>query len=149
MMIRRAGAEDAQAIRDLTRQAYAKWIPVIGREPFPMTADYQLAVARHWIDLLEEGKELLGLIEMIPQADHLFIENLAVSSGYQKGGVGTQLLTHAENVARCAVLPEVQLATNKAFSSNLTFYQKRGFELYDSKTLPDGGTMVRFRKRVS
>jgi N-acetylglutamate synthase-like GNAT family acetyltransferase len=134
MMIRRAGAEDAQAIRDLTRQAYAKWIPVIGREPFPMTADYQLAVARHWIDLLEEGKELLGLIEMIPQADHLFIENLAVSSGYQKGG---------------AVLPEVQLATNKAFSSNLTFYQKRGFELYDSKTLPDGGTMVRFRKRVS
>jgi len=35
---------DASAIRALTREAYAKWVPVIGREPKPMMADYAKAV---------------------------------------------------------------------------------------------------------
>jgi hypothetical protein len=37
--LRQATAADAGAIRDLTREAYAKWVPLIGREPKPMTAD--------------------------------------------------------------------------------------------------------------
>ena len=45
--ITRARPEDAPAIRDLTRAAYAKWVPVIGREPKPMGADYDLAVRAH------------------------------------------------------------------------------------------------------
>ena len=51
------GVADAAAIRDLTRAAYAKWIPVIGREPMPMIADYDEAVRRHRFDLLEAGGE--------------------------------------------------------------------------------------------
>jgi len=31
--LRRAIPADAAAIRELTRAAYAKWVPVIGREP--------------------------------------------------------------------------------------------------------------------
>ena len=31
--LRQAVAADAPAIRDLTRAAYAKWVPLIGREP--------------------------------------------------------------------------------------------------------------------
>ena len=41
---RRAGAADAPAVGELTRLAYAKWIPVVGREPTPMTADYDRIV---------------------------------------------------------------------------------------------------------
>ena len=37
--LRQAVPADAPAIRELTRAAYAKWIPLIGREPKPMTAD--------------------------------------------------------------------------------------------------------------
>ena len=48
--LRRAGLGDAAAVRALTRSAYAKWVPVIGREPKPMTADYAEAVRRHAID---------------------------------------------------------------------------------------------------
>jgi molybdopterin-guanine dinucleotide biosynthesis adapter protein len=149
LKIRRAIAPDAKAVRNLTRLVYAKWIASIGREPFPMTADYEAAVENHWIDLLEEDGKLLGLVEMIPRSDHLFIENLAVAENNQGGGLGTLLLRHAEDSAKAARLPEVQLATNKAFASNLTFYQKRGYELYTSWFLPDGGTGVGFRKRVS
>ena len=52
MQIRRAGEADAAAVRELTRSAYAKWVPLIGREPMPMTADYERAVREHMVDLL-------------------------------------------------------------------------------------------------
>ena len=67
LSLRRAVAADAPAVLALTRMAYAKWVPLIGREPKPMTADYERAVAEHIIDLWEEGGELLALIEMIPE----------------------------------------------------------------------------------
>jgi molybdopterin-guanine dinucleotide biosynthesis adapter protein len=146
---RRAVATDANAVRELTRRVYAKWISAIGREPFPMNADYDVAVVNHWIDLFEEDGKLLGLVEMIPRSDHLFIENLAVAESSQGRGIGALLLHHVEDLARAARLPEVQLSTNRAFAANVTFYQKRGYELYASTPLPDGGTMVRLRKRVS
>ncbi len=53
--MRRATPADAPAVRDLTRAAYAKWIPLIGREPKPMTANYERAVVDHIIDLYEEN----------------------------------------------------------------------------------------------
>ena len=45
--LRRARVEDAAAIRALSRAAYGKWVPLIGREPKPMTADYGKAVREH------------------------------------------------------------------------------------------------------
>jgi hypothetical protein len=58
--IRRARQDDAVAIRELTRSAYAKWVPLIGREPVPMAADYDRAVREHLIDLLFIDAELTG-----------------------------------------------------------------------------------------
>src|SRR5258707_15069259 len=77
---------DAAAIRKLTRTAYAKWVPVIGREPKPMTADYAEAVRKHRFDLLYVEGELAALIETIPEADHLLVENVAVAPAFQGGG---------------------------------------------------------------
>ena len=34
-----ATPRDVRVIRELTRSAYAKWVPLIGREPKPMAAD--------------------------------------------------------------------------------------------------------------
>jgi GNAT superfamily N-acetyltransferase len=146
---RRAVMSDAEAIRTLTRTVYAKWIPTIGREPFPMTADYHAAVEKHWIELCEVDGNLVGLIEMIPQPDHLFIENLAVAEEAQRQGIGQLLLARAEQVARETGRLELQLATNAAFASNLKFYEHRGFIVLGTKTLFDGGKMVRFRKPLS
>ena len=50
-ILRTATKEDVFAIRALIRDAYAKWVPLIGREPLPMTADYALAVRTHRFDL--------------------------------------------------------------------------------------------------
>jgi hypothetical protein len=76
---RRATPADAAAIRDVTRAAYARWVPVVGREPRPMNVDYNVAVRDYVIDLLYQDGELVGLIEMHPESDHLHIQNIAVS----------------------------------------------------------------------
>ncbi len=81
MTLRRAEAGDAAAVRELTRQAYAKWVPVIGREPKPMQADYDEAVRNHRIDLLHVDGKLAALIETIDEPDHLLVENVAVAPG--------------------------------------------------------------------
>jgi hypothetical protein len=67
----------------LTRDAYAKWVPLIGREPWPMIADYDVAVRDHLIDLLTVDGELVALVEMIAQSDYLLVENLAVAPAHQ------------------------------------------------------------------
>src|SRR5215469_15639083 len=78
LQIRRAQSQDAEAVRRLVRGAYAQWIPVIGREPMPMKADYERAVRDHDIDLLYIDGDLVALIEVTVSSDHLFIENIAV-----------------------------------------------------------------------
>src|SRR5262245_51581288 len=86
LRLRRATAADAANVRALTRAAYAKWVPLIGREPLPMTADYDAAVVEHMIDLWEEKGELVALIEVVPKATHLLIENIAVRPDQQGKG---------------------------------------------------------------
>lgn len=127
--IRRATAADAALVRDLVRAAYAKWVPVIGREPRPMTADYARAVREHAIDLLLMGDEVRGLIEMAMHPDHLWIENVAVTPAHHGQGLGRILLAHAEAVARAAALRELRLLTNGAFTANIALYERVGYRI--------------------
>jgi N-acetylglutamate synthase-like GNAT family acetyltransferase len=146
--VRRATAADVANVRALTRSAYAKWVWLIGREPTPMTADYDRAVAEHVIDLWEEDGQLLALIETIPSANHLLIENIAVRPDQQGNGLGEKLLHHAEALARSLGLDEVQLYTNAAFVSNLAFYSRRGYEEYRRGTMVPGSVTVFMRKMI-
>ncbi len=86
-----------------------------------MVADYAEAVRHHLIDLLYLGKELAALIEMLPKANHLLIENVAVSPAFQGRGYGRRLMAHAEQTAACMGLGEIRLYTNKLFATNLQF----------------------------
>jgi len=146
--LRRAGPADAIAVRALTRLAYAKWVPLIGREPLPMTADYDRAVAAHMIDLYEADGRLLALIETITAGDHLLIENLAVHPDQQGKGLGELLLGHARELARELGHGEIRLYTNAAFAANIAFYAKRGFSEYSREAFPKGGHLVRMKQRL-
>jgi ribosomal protein S18 acetylase RimI-like enzyme len=146
-ILRRAGPADAEAVAALTRAAYAKWIPVIGRAPKPMTADYEAAVRAHLIDLLYADGDLAALVECIREPDHLLIENLAVSPAYQGRGYGRRMLVHAEDLARELGLAEVRLYTNKLFAENVAFYRKHGYRL-DGETAFKGGFLVHMSRRT-
>lgn len=127
--LRRAVASDAAAVTALTRAAYAKWVPVIGREPKPMGADYDAAIARHRIDLAYLGSELAALIETILEPDHLLIENVAVAPPFQGHGLGRLLMAHAERLAVEQKRESVRLYTNKRFAANVRLYLALGYRV--------------------
>lgn len=149
LAIRRATAADAAAIRDLTRLAYAKWVPLIGREPLPMAADYDRAVAEHLIDMAEQDGKLVALVEMIAHDDHLLIENLAVHPDAQGQGLGERMLRHAEATARELGFLEVRLYTNEKFAANIAFYAKRGYEITERGSIVPGSVTVFMKKSVN
>ena len=145
--LRLGAATDAPAIRELTREAYAKWIPRVGREPKPMTADYGKAVIEHRFDLIFVGGKLAALVETIPQTDHLLIENVAVLPSFQGRGFGRTLMHHVEEVAASLGLSEIKLYTNELFTENLQFYKKIGYHA-DRVEEFAGGVAVHMSKSV-
>jgi N-acetylglutamate synthase-like GNAT family acetyltransferase len=147
-MIRRAAGSDWQLVRQITLDAYAKWVPVIGREPLPMTVDYAQAVIDHQIDLLEVDGSVVGLIELVPGARHLLIENVAINPACQGQGYGRVLMEHALTVARNLGLPEVRLYTNKLFAENIRFYEALGYQLTQEQPFR-GGTVCHFARAVA
>ncbi len=147
MEIVRATAADAGRVRELSRAAYAKWVPVIGREPWPMTADYDVAVREHVIDLLVVDGGVVALMEMIPEEGHLLIENVAVDPGFQGRGYGRRLMDHAEAVAAARAYKMVRLYTNKMFAANVQMYLGLGYAITREEVLP-AGTVVHMHKML-
>lgn len=145
--LRQATQQDAGMIRTLTREAYAKWVPLLGREPLPMTTDYNEAVKQHRFDLLYLDGKLVALIELIPHEDHLWIENVAVLPSYQGKGLGHRLMAHAEQVATQLNLSLLKLLTNGAFTENIRLYQKLGYRI-DREWPFMGGVTVDMSKKL-
>ena len=145
--LRRGVASDAGAIRTLTRTAYAKWVPLIGREPKPMTADYDAALRDHRFDLLYVDGALAALIETISQPDHLLIENVAVLPAFQGRGLGRKLLAHAEGLAAAQGYGEIRLYTNQRFAENVELYRRVGYRV-DREETGERGVTVHMSKQL-
>lgn len=145
---RPATREDAQAIRALVRSAYAKWVPLIGREPLPMQADYERAVGEHAFDLVERDGVLAGLVETVGTPDGLYIVNVAVAPDFQGQGLGRRLLALAEGKAREAGFARVALRTNAAFAANIRLYLAAGYGVDKREPFLDG-EVVQMSKSVT
>ncbi|MBZ9723873.1 GNAT family N-acetyltransferase [Mesorhizobium sp. ESP6-5] len=145
---RPAEPADAAAIRDIVRAAYAKWVPVIGREPLPMRADYEKAVAEHPFDLAVEDGRIVGMIETTLADDHLWIENVCVAPEAQGRGIGRLLLERAEIKAREAGRNELRLLTNGAFEANVSLYKRHGYTVDREEPFMNGVT-VYMSKRLA
>jgi GNAT superfamily N-acetyltransferase len=147
LTLRHGGPADAAAIRQLTRAAYAKWVPLIGREPKPMAADYDEATRQHRFDLLYADGNLVALIETIQQPDHLLIENVAVLPAFQGHGLGRKLLAHAEDLAATLGYGEIRLYTNQRFAENVELYRRVGYRI-DREEVGERGVTVYMSKAV-
>lgn len=144
--IRRARLDDAVAISRLVREAYAKHIARIGREPLPMLTDFSKAVIERSVWVLARGRAVDGVIELVPEPDHLFVENVAVRPALQGRGYGRQLMTFAEIEAIRLRLPELRLFTNEALIENIRFY--RGLGYVETGREPFKGSYLVFMRKV-
>ena len=134
---RRAGAGDAAAVRGLVLAAYAKWVPIIGREPQPMLADYDNAVRNHIVDMLFVEGQLTGVLELVIEPDCVFIENVAVRPDAVGKGHGGALMAHAAEFARAAGRDRLRLCTNTLMTENIALYQHLGYAVERTETLDD------------
>lgn len=139
--LRIATAADAAAIGALTREAYAKWVPVAGREPLPMRVDYAEAVQARRFDLLEADGRLAALIETVREGDELLIVNVAVRPAFQKRGYGVRLMRLAEALAAEQGLKGTRLYTNRLFAENVRLYERLGYSIEREAAL-NGGVAV-------
>jgi GNAT superfamily N-acetyltransferase len=146
--LRRATPADVPAIRALVHAAYAKWVPVIGRPPSPMTADYDRAVRDHMIDLLLVADRLVALIELVAEADCLLIENVAVAPAEAGRGHGRALMAHALAVARALGRGRVRLYTNRLMTANIALYRRLGYAIDREEISPQGHHRVHMSRAV-
>ena len=146
--LRRATSEDADPIRDLVHDAYVDYTPLLGRTPIPMLADYHEAVRVHDVWVLDDGDAgIVGVIELIPHPDHLYIENVAIAPSRQGEGLGRQLLHLAEREALQRGVPAIGLLTNEHYARNIALYERYGY-VETHRTPHLGSDLVHFRKTL-
>jgi GNAT superfamily N-acetyltransferase len=145
--LRRATAADAPAITELVAAAYRHYEPLLGRTPMPMLVHYATRCARTKIWVLELDVRLVGVIELQPRADHVWVENVAVAPRWQGRGFGRLLLRHAEVEAARHGLREIGLLTNERYADNIAMYTRYGYR--ETHRVPHLGTdLVFFRKQL-
>jgi ribosomal protein S18 acetylase RimI-like enzyme len=142
-----AAAGDARAVTECVRAAYAGYVPRIGREPAPMTADYGGLIDAGEVWVARAAGGICGVLVLRPQPPALLVENVAVAPGHQGQGLGRRLMTFAEEHARAAGLDEVVLYTNERMTENLRFYPALGYT-ETGRGLQDGFARVFYRKAL-
>jgi ribosomal protein S18 acetylase RimI-like enzyme len=143
--IRIAGDADAPAIARVVHDSFAGFIPLIGRAPWPMFQDYLARVAQGAAWVLTEDGAVVGVVVLQFQADHLFLEILAVAPSHQGNGYGRRLLDFAESEARRHGHDETRLHMHLTMARSIALYRKHGYTEY-ARTEEDGYHRVYLRK---
>ena len=147
-MIRPAETKDEPAIRHCAEQAYARYIPEIGRKPAPMTADYAAQIAAGIVYVaMDEDASVQGFVVFYAQDDSVLLENVAVLPSAAGRGVGKSLINFCENAGRQLGMRAVHLYTNEKMTDNLSIYPRLGYVQVARRT-EDGFKRVYFEKHL-
>ena len=125
--LRPARAEEAPALRQMVRSAYAHYVPRLDREPAPMLDDYAARITDHQAFVLEADGALQGLAVLEDSETGLFLDNIAVAPVAQGKGLGRQMLAWIEAEGRRRGHQRLWLYTNEVMAENIAMYQRLGF----------------------
>ena len=130
---------------DCVTAAFGVFIPRIGKPPAPMLADYAALIARRQVHVVEDEGIVAAVIVLAPQADHLFVDVIAVRPRRQRQGLGRRLMAFAAGEARRRGLGEIRLYTHEVMSGALGLYRALGYQ-ETARRLEDGYARVYLRK---
>ncbi|MDT9693174.1 GNAT family N-acetyltransferase [Streptomyces sp. P9(2023)] len=144
--IRPALPSDVPAVKAVIDAAFTHYIERIGLVPSPMEADHGANVAAGRVFVA--GDPVVGLVVVIPEADHLYLDTVAVHPDAQGTGLGRALLDWVDARARELGLAEVRLLTNAMMWENQKLYERYGYELVERRA--DGPyDRMHYRKRLN
>lgn len=146
--VRPAGVSDLHAMTQIVADAYGKYIDRIGKAPGPMLDDYSAHVRNHTAWVVECDGTVAGLIVLLPEHDHLLLDNVAVDPARHGRGIGRILMRFAEQEALRRGYSELRLYTHEKMSENLAMYPALGWQ-ETGRGEQAGYQRVFFRKRVS
>jgi ribosomal protein S18 acetylase RimI-like enzyme len=127
-MIRCARPADRAAIERIVRAAYGLYVERIGKPPGPMLDDYTALISDGRVSVLEEAdRTMAAIIVLLPEPDHLQLDNIAVRPDRQGQGLGRRLIAFAEEQARRLGHSEVRLYTHEKMTENIALYTRLGF----------------------
>lgn len=87
--IRPATSADVPRAEAVTDAAYSHYIERIGVVPVPMEADHAANVAAGRVFVT--GDPVVGVLVLVPEADHLFLDSIAVHPDAHGRGVGRRM----------------------------------------------------------
>ncbi|MCK0167085.1 GNAT family N-acetyltransferase [Jannaschia sp. S6380] len=122
-----AGPSDLSAVRACAEAAYAGYIPVIGRRPAPMDADFAGLIASRAVHVARDASGVAGFVVYVRRCDHMLLESVGVDPVAQGRGIGRALVAHCEVAAEREGLQSVRLYTNARMSANLRLYPRLGY----------------------
>jgi len=142
---RRADAADAPAIAALVRAAYGHYVERIGREPRPMTDDYDAVLRDKQVTVAERDGALAGVVVLAVDDEGFVVDNVAVHPSRRGAGLGRALIALAERAAVDAGFDSIYLYTLEQMTENLGLYARLGYVEYDRR--PQGDFSVVFLRK--
>jgi ribosomal protein S18 acetylase RimI-like enzyme len=146
-MIRKARAEEADAVRDVVLSAYTRYVAVIGTPPGPMLDDYVARVAAGQVWVLEDAGEIAGILVLEDRPDCFLLDNIAIRPDRQGRGFGRLLLDFSEAEAARRGRDSITLYTNALMVENIAIYAARGYVEQERRT-EKGFDRVYMEKRL-
>ncbi|MCJ7706787.1 MAG: GNAT family N-acetyltransferase [Anaerolineales bacterium] len=147
MAIRKAVAQDAEAVAEITDAAYAKYVPLLGRRPQPMTADHRKMILEDEVWLLLCADDPVGVLVLVNEPNCALIYNVAIRPELQKQGLGRRLLDWAEEETRRGGRRRIRLYTNALMHANIALYERLGYRETEREPYL-GSTRVHMSKRI-
>jgi ribosomal protein S18 acetylase RimI-like enzyme len=125
--IRAARLDDLAAIEAIVAAAYGVYVPRMGRKPGPMLDDYAALIGRGLVHVFAQDGVVDGVLVLIPEAEAMLLDNVAVRPAAQGRGVGRALLGFAEAQARVTGYAAIRLYTHETMVENIALYRRIGF----------------------
>jgi ribosomal protein S18 acetylase RimI-like enzyme len=148
IIVERASIEDAEEILELQKLAYLSEAEIIDDftiPPLHQTIDEILSEFDHQVFLkVELDNKIIGSVRSYLDKGTCRIGKLIVHPDHQNRGIGTILLSAAENQYPTAV--RYELFTGQKSEKNLHLYEKAGYRIFEIKVVSEKLTLVYLEK---
>jgi len=145
--IRAARPADVARIAAIVDRAYEIYIARIGKKLGPMLDDYAARVAEDAVWVAEQDGTVQGILVLLPEPDHILLDNIAVAPEAHGQGVGRALVAFAEDEARRRGFAEIRLYTHEKMTENIAMYPRLGYA-ETHRAQQAGYDRVFFRKKL-